>query len=391
MRKRTLSIVSLGFILILICSIPMVTFLLPKGKAVYHLAISLNMMREGNAEGAVEQAKKAVALRPDNVVTLRGLAKAYTYAGIYDDEAMETITKLIEVAPELGEAYYYLAVIKFERLDLQGAREAAQKSISLSPEFPDPYQLLGAIAMEEGDLDAAQKYLAKAVEFDPADPHPHYLLGGVYYEKKDYFSAIEQFKKVTRMAPNYAPARVVLGECYAREKLYVHALAELKAAVDLDPTDSDSMYRVAAIYALQDKPEPALRWLERAIDKGFAESLQPDPSPVHALFGICYLQTGAYDRALSEFDTAVKINPADFNSMYNIACAYSLQNRPEHALEWLERAVDTGFSDVQHMEQDPDLDNIRESAAYDEIAKKAAAGRASGEMESENKPGTMSE
>lgn len=374
MRKRTLSIISFGFIFIIICSIPIVTFVLPKGKAIYHLAVSLNMMREGNTDGAIEQAKKAVELRPENVVTLRGLAKAYIYAGRYDDEVMETVKKLIDVAPELGEAYYYLAVIKFRRLDVEGARQALEQSMSLSPDFPDNHQLLGAIAMEGKDFEAAEKHLAKAVELDPENPRSRYLLGSVYFEKEVYFEAIEQFKKVTRLIPEYAPAHIALAECYSREKLYIHALSELKTAVDLDPSDNDSMYRVACIYSLQDKPEPALRWLERAIDNGFAESLQPDPSPVHALLGICHLQNGAYEQALSELNTAVEINPSDFSSMYNIACAYSLQDKPEPALEWLERAVDKGFSDFEHMEQDPDLDNIREFTAYGEIVKNATVG-----------------
>ena len=84
MSKRTRYYISLSIFLIFVLAVPLVVFMLPKGKAVYYLAVSLNMLKEGDTEGAVKQAQKAVELRPDSPVTLRGLARAYIEAGRYD-------------------------------------------------------------------------------------------------------------------------------------------------------------------------------------------------------------------------------------------------------------------------------------------------------------------
>jgi len=177
MRKRTLYHISFGFFLVIIMVIPLVAFLLPKGKAVYYLAVSLNLMREGDTEGAVKQAEKAVELRPESVVTLRGLARAYIEAGRHDDEALKVVEKLAAKAPESAEAYYFLGVLKLYRQDPEGTREAVRKSIALSPDFPENYQLLGAMAMEEKDLVAAETHLAKAVELNPNNPKSSYRRG----------------------------------------------------------------------------------------------------------------------------------------------------------------------------------------------------------------------
>ncbi len=52
---------------------------------------------------------------------------------------------------------------------------------------------------------------------------------------------------------------------------------------------------------------------------------------------------------------------------YNLACALSLQDNPEEALEILARAVDLGFHDLEHIKADSDLEALRERAEYKAI------------------------
>ncbi len=57
--------------------------------------------------------------------------------------------------------------------------------------------------------------------------------------------------------------------------------------------------------------------------------------------------------------------------MYNLACAYSLENDSVSALAWLERAIDNGMDFPSKMARDPDLANVRSVAAFETIAAKA--------------------
>jgi hypothetical protein len=52
---------------------------------------------------------------------------------------------------------------------------------------------------------------------------------------------------------------------------------------------------------------------------------------------------------------------------YNLACACSKGGQRKEALDWLERAVGSGYRDWVWMDQDPDLDQIRREPRFVEI------------------------
>ena len=298
MNKRIIYYISFGIFLAIILATALGTVMLPKGKAVYHLAIAKKMLDAGNTEAAIDQAERAVELSPDSFITVHNLVDAYAEAGMYD-EAEAALRKLIDSSPEVPGAYLDLATLRLIDRDIEGARDAALKAVAISPNLPGNYEILGKIAWEERDMEEAEKYLTRAVELNPLSKRAFALLGIVYHRKGELEPAIENLKKAAQRQPDDAVVRAELGMCYLQQELFVHALAEFKLAVDL--------------------------------------------------------------------------NPSDGNSMYNIACVYSLRGNPEPALAWLEKAVDNGFDDFEHMEKDSDLDNIRSQPGYIKLVESAFA------------------
>jgi RNase P/RNase MRP subunit p29 len=80
-----------------------------------------------------------------------------------------------------------------------------------------------------------------------------------------------------------------------------------------------------------------------------------------------FLKEKKYEDALKEFAKILREIPDDSNALYNSACAYSLLDDKAKAVEFLEKSVKAGFLDFDHIEKDPDLDNIREDAGYKAI------------------------
>jgi len=80
----------------------------------------------------------------------------------------------------------------------------------------------------------------------------------------------------------------------------------------------------------------------------------------------CY---GAKNYKLSTefFDKAIKINPQSKKNFYNAACAASLANDNKNALKWLEIAINNGFDNLDHINSDSDLDNIRNNEKFKKI------------------------
>ena len=142
--RRAFYYISFGALLVFLMVISIGAVLLPRGRAFYHLVYVQALLKEGDTEGAIEQAREAVRLRPDSIFTVRNLVKAYMVGGMYN-EAEEAIERLIELSPDMPAAYHDLGMIRLTRHDTEGAREAAQRAIALSPELAGNYHLLGAI------------------------------------------------------------------------------------------------------------------------------------------------------------------------------------------------------------------------------------------------------
>jgi len=53
--------------------------------------------------------------------------------------------------------------------------------------------------------------------------------------------------------------------------------------------------------------------------------------------------------------------------LYNLACAESLLKNGERALKVLQQAVHHGYSNLSHLQKDPDFDNIRETPQFSAI------------------------
>jgi tetratricopeptide (TPR) repeat protein len=52
---------------------------------------------------------------------------------------------------------------------------------------------------------------------------------------------------------------------------------------------------------------------------------------------------------------------------YNAACLYSLLGQKEVALRYLERSLDNGFRNFNHIDRDEDFDNIRDLPEFEAL------------------------
>jgi len=270
MNRRASYYILFGIFLFFLVAMSGGMILLPKGKALYHMAVAKKLLNAGDPQAAIGQAREAVELIPDSFFAVHLLVEAYVDADMHD-EAERAVEELIEKSPDQSRAYYDLGMLKLMRRDVAGAGDAADKAISIEPDFAGGHHLLGAIAMDDRNIELAERHLTKAVELDPRNSESTYMLGIIHYEKKDFKRGIVELEKATGLRPDFAPAHAALAMCYFEQKLFIHALAELKTAVDLDPSDYNSIYNVACVYSLQGNTGPALKWLERAINNGFTD------------------------------------------------------------------------------------------------------------------------
>jgi len=105
--------------------------------------------------------------------------------------------------------------------------------------------------------------------------------------------------------------------------------------------------------------------------------LESDPDHVEALafLGNTYTTRGKYERGAVLDLRLVRLRPHSPRARYNLACTYALLGRPEEAFDELERAVDFGFGDAEHMTRDDDLASLREDPRFGELVVRARGPR----------------
>lgn len=76
------------------------------------------------------------------------------------------------------------------------------------------------------------------------------------------------------------------------------------------------------------------------------------------------IAAGKPDQAAIALRIAASIHPQRARVWYNLACAHSLAGEEKAATRALHEAINQGFNNLQHAQNDPDLANIRGSSKY---------------------------
>lgn len=205
-----------------------------------------------------------------------------------------------------------------------------------------------------------------------------------------------------------------------RSDRYEEAIAAFKQSIAHGHRVASSKYNIACGYALLGDEQNAVMWLEDAIRSGWDDSdhlledsdFDPirsgarfqqlvaslDSGKVHkhqrkiektldafdALraadsrdggdwfsVGFDLLLLRKLDQSIEAFEQAVRVDNKTSTALYNIACAYSLKGDTARANQYLVRAVENGFDNVEKLKHDPDLRNVRSQIDFDQLVELA--------------------
>jgi tetratricopeptide (TPR) repeat protein len=102
-------------------------------------------------------------------------------------------------------------------------------------------------------------------------------------------------------------------------------------------------------------------------------SAYPDFADVLIPLGNAYTRLGHYEKGLQIDQRLIQLRGTDPLTWYNLGCSYSLLHRVDESLNALRRAIELGYNDVEYLQRDPDLVNVRRSSKYRELLESFAA------------------
>lgn len=93
----------------------------------------------------------------------------------------------------------------------------------------------------------------------------------------------------------------------------------------------------------------------------------PDYIDVVGLLGGLYTKVGRIADGLKMDRKLVRLEPKNATAHYNLACSLALSKKRPDALRSLRKAISLGYDDLDWMEQDPDLEILKDDEGFKKL------------------------
>jgi tetratricopeptide (TPR) repeat protein len=193
-----------------------------------------------------------------------------------------------------------------------------------SARYADAIAWLTPVACADGESAAmpSRFYLGRA----------HYRLAVSHYTHRRYREAAEHFEESARWNPDGGDFAQYLVGCYAGIRQYDRAVHEYERLLDRDPDDTDLRIRLALAKWKQDNTIDALALINEGLRR------RPGRAELHYQRGVMLAADGDLPGAEREFKTTIAYDPSHAPAMERLAQCYSVTNRYERCLHYLEKA-----------------------------------------------------
>ncbi|MFQ5631411.1 MAG: protein kinase, partial [bacterium] len=289
-----------------------------------HITLGIVYKGTGKYNEAEEEFKRALEIDPANADAFRELANAYAKLN-KADEVEKTYLKAITLKPGYWANYYDLGRFYQRRGEYQKAEEQYLAVIKLSPRHYRAYRNLCALYIALDRYSEAERMGKYSVEIQP-NYGGYANLGLILFTQQKYGEAATMYEKALAINDRYYANWGNLASCYAQiptkqnqaAGAYQRAIEQARLQLDVNPNNSTVLQRLSKYYSEIDAPAEASNFLERAL----------------------------------------ALAPKDIDLLYNAATIKLKLNKKEDALNFLEKAMQLGYS-IKKIEQSPSLENLK--------------------------------
>jgi tetratricopeptide (TPR) repeat protein len=306
----------------------------------------------GGAQQAIKPLTYAIAANEENAEAYRLRAQAYSGVG-KNEEANEDIQKALSLDGDNYENHFALATILLREEKFDEAIAALEDSIQrYTPK-------------EEGSKDPfAQGFLTKAaILLEAAKKAPDDKIKTELYEQA--LAECDKLLELTEDTAPYAQIRSATefrrGVCLRLMGRYGDAVAALTEAINLNPDLAEAYFRRGICFYNMDEEDLAVLDFKHAgnieytdprpkLWEGFAFAKKGDYHeaircygealaqsdryvPAYVNRGLAYMMLDENDKALIDFNAAIRLEPAEWTHYFKRGMAYERLNQPQQAAD----------------------------------------------------------
>jgi tetratricopeptide (TPR) repeat protein len=352
---------------------------------------------------AISRFHRALDEAPDSALIMAALAEAYWTRFWRDgstaarDEAERWIAQASRIDPSLPELHNARALGFWIEGKNQAAKEELEKALAAKSDFVMAWVNLGLVYRSVGDYASGLEALHRAADLWPDSFHVQLSLGRFHERFSEYEEAAKYYRRATELKPDSAIAWNNLGASFLHDGQFEKAEEALLRSIEIEEYGDARSNMGTALYFLQRFDEAvehyrrateiernrAVHWsnlgdallavgkqgeaeeayeqaAQQARERVVREPLVPEARAEAALF--C-AQAGDYSCALENAAQAAELQPDNATHMLMYAAMLCRLDRNDEALDWLERAVQFGMSQVQ-IEARPECSHLEDDSRY---------------------------
>jgi serine/threonine protein kinase/tetratricopeptide (TPR) repeat protein len=276
-------------------------------------------VRRGRCHDATIDFKAAIALKPTPFQAYVDLAQAYQNLRRFDD-ALETLSRAVERAPE--RAVLYRARAQLHRLRSENLAAAADLDRAIKKSPADDPALAGDHLERALILDGFGRHAEALAEcelataIDPGRIDIHRARGAILVKLKRYNDAIRSFDVCVAGEKPSATLYEARGLALAYNGTHDRAIADYTLALAKGKRTSSLLAHRGWAYLFSGAAGPAIR--------DFDEALRLDPSHDRALSGraLAFVQQHKIDEAVADARASTQARADDPRLLYNAARVY---------------------------------------------------------------------
>jgi tetratricopeptide (TPR) repeat protein len=283
----------------------LVIFVVKSVAAPKRVEVLAELLKRNKIQAVIKTAKAIIARDARNAEAHYYLGRAYladnkAELALLEFKAVNQIGILEHNIPEL-DFRQNLAQL-FTRFN-QG--EEALKEylllIKLAPNKADYYYWAGKLFADRNRSDMAQNYLRKAAELNPKDGKIHYELGAMLYKEKKSGEAKLELENAIKIQADNAQAHYYLGKLQKDSKDYTIALGSFEKAARDPQFKIKALVERGGCYMALNAVEKAIPEFDRAV-RAITDETSQDALYARYFLALCYEKIRDLDKAIVQWD-----------------------------------------------------------------------------------------
>jgi len=129
-------------------------------------------------------------------------------------------------------------------------------------------------------------------------------------------------------------------------------------AIKINPDFAEAHYNLGAALQREGKNSEAISHYKMAI------KINPDLAEAYTNLSAAYLNKKNFKLSLKTLNSLESINPNHPLLHYNFSCYYALLGNIPKGIDSLKKAIENGYKNLQSLETDPDLENLRQNPQF---------------------------